>query len=209
MCPVSRALDVVGERWTLLIVRELLLGPKRFKELMARLPAMGTNRLSERLKTLAAQGVIERRTLPAPADVAVYALTPLGEELRGIVLGLATWGSQLPVDERVDVGTARAELIALSLAAQCQPRASAGLHETYEFNVGDEHFHIAVDDGETVARSGPSPREPAVVLDCDLSTFARLAWGKLSPSQALRSGDAHVAGKPSDLTRAFRVLAAS
>src|SRR5271166_6431137 len=84
MCPVARALDVVGERWTLLIVRELLLGPKRFKERMARLPAMGTNRLSERLKMLAAQGVLQRRTLPAPADVTVYELTALGEELRPI-----------------------------------------------------------------------------------------------------------------------------
>ena len=135
-------------------------------------------------------------------------LTPLGEGLRPIVLGLATWGSQLPLDERLDPETARAELMALGLAAQSSPRASAGLHETYEFHVGDEHFHIAVDDGETVARSGASPREPAVVVDCDIATFARLAWGKLSPSQALRRGDARVAGRPADLTRAFRVLAA-
>lgn len=209
MCPVARALDVVGERWTLLVVRELLLGPKRFKELRARLPAMGTNRLSQRLKLLATQGVVERRTLPAPADVVVYELTPLGQGLGPIVLGLAAWGSELALDERVDPGAARAELIALGLAAQSAPQASAGLHETYEFHVGDEHFHIAVDDGEVVARSGASPRQPAVIVECDLPAFAGLAWGKLGPSHALRSGDARIDGKPSALTRAFRVLAAA
>jgi len=207
MCPVARALDVVGERWTLLVVRELLLGPKRFKELMTRLPAMGTNRLSERLKTLTAQGVVERSTLPPPADVPVYELTALGEGLRPIVLGLASWGAQLPFDERVDPASARAELIALSLAAGSAREASSGLHETYEFRVGDEHFHIDVDDGEVVARSGAGPRQPAVVVTCDLSTFARLAWGRLNPSQALRSGQARIAGKPTDLTRALHVLA--
>ena len=208
MCPVARALDVIGERWTLLVVRELLLGPKRFKELMARLPAMGTNRLSERLKALVAQGVVERSTLPAPADVAVYELTALGEGLRPIVLGLGAWGAELPFDERVDPASARAELIALALAGGSRPEASAGLHETYEFHVGDEHFHIAVDDGEVVPRSGAAPREPVVVLSCDLPTFAQLAWGALSPSHALRSGDARIAGKSTALTRAFRVLAA-
>jgi DNA-binding HxlR family transcriptional regulator len=209
MCPVARALDVVGERWTLLVVRELMLGPKRFKELMARLPAMGTNRLSERLKTLVAQGVVERTTLAPPADVAVYELTALGEGLGPIVHGLASWGSQLPFDERVDPASARAELIALSLAAGSPREASSGLHETYEFRVGDEHFHVDVDDGQVVARSGAGAREPAVVLSCDLPTFARLAWGGLSSSEALRSGEARIAGRPADLSRAFRVLAAA
>ena len=209
MCPVARALDAVGERWTLLIVRELLLGPKRFKELMARLPAMGTNRLSARLKTLVAQGVVERSTLPAPADVAVYELTALGEGLRPIVLGLASWGARLPFDQRVDPKSARAELIALGLAAQSPREVSSGLHESYEFHVGDEHFHVSVDDGAVVARSGPSRREPAVEVSCELPTFARLAWGDLSPSRALRSGEASIAGRPTAFTRAFRVLAAA
>ncbi len=209
LCPVARALDVVGERWTLLVVRELLLGPKRFKELMARLPAMGTNRLSDRLKALTADGVVARRTLPSPADVAVYELTPLGEELRPLVLGLASWGSRLAPDERVDPASARAELIALSLAAQSPPEASVGLHESYEFQVGEERFHIAIDDGQASARSGASPRAPEVLASCDLPTFAELAWGNLSPSQALRTGRIHTDGAATTLTRAFRILAAA
>jgi DNA-binding HxlR family transcriptional regulator len=209
MCPVARALDVVGERWTLLVIRELLLGPKRFKELLARLPAMGTNRLSERLKTLVAQGIVERSTLPAPADVSVYELTAFGEGLRPIVLGLASWGSELPFDERVDPASARAELIALGLTSKGPREASSGLHETYEFRVGDEHFHVAVDDGEAVARSGAGAGEPAVFVSCELPVFARLAFGDLSPSHALRSGEVHITGKQAAFTRAFRVLAAA
>jgi len=207
MCPVARALDVVGERWTLLVIRELMLGPKRFKELLARLPAMGTNRLSERLKTLVAQGIVERSTLPPPADVPVYELTAFGEGLRPIVLGLGSWGSELPFDERVDPANARAELIALGLSAGSPREASSGLHETYEFRVGDEHFHLAVDDGEVVARSGAGPREPVLVVSCGLPTFARLAFGELTPSRALRSGEARITGRPAAFTRAFRVLA--
>ncbi len=208
VCPVARALDVLGERWTLLVVRELLLGPKRFKELNARLPAMGTNRLSDRLKALSAQGVVARRTLPSPTDVAVYELTPLGEGLRPIILELALWGNRLPSDERVDPETARAELIALAVAAQSSHAASAGLHESYEFQVHEEHFHIAVDDGDVRVCSGVSPREPAIRASCDVRTFAQLAMGKLSPSHALGSSRISIVGKPATLTRAFRVLTA-
>ena len=85
MCPIARSLDVIGERWSLLIVRELLLGPKRFKDLLGELPAMGTNRLSDRLKTLEADGVIAKATLPPPGEAHVYVLTELGERLREIV----------------------------------------------------------------------------------------------------------------------------
>src|SRR4051794_41377304 len=77
-CPLARSLDVLGERWTLLVIRELLLGPKRFKHLLAALPAIGSNRLSDRLKGLEEAGVIRQNTLPAPAAVPVYELTEAG-----------------------------------------------------------------------------------------------------------------------------------
>src|ERR1700742_256069 len=96
MCPISRSLDIVGERWSLLIVRELLLGPKRFKDLLTELPAMGTNRLSERLKSLEADGILTRAVLPPPGEAHVYVLTELGEGLRQPVVSLARWGAGLP-----------------------------------------------------------------------------------------------------------------
>ena len=83
LCPIARSLDVLGERWTLLVVRELLLGPKRFKDLLAVLPAMGTNRLSERLASLTADGIIRKSALPPPASISVHELTERGEQLRG------------------------------------------------------------------------------------------------------------------------------
>ena len=108
VCSVARALDVLGERWTLLVVRELLLGPKRFKDLLAVLPAMGSNRLGDRLKTLQAAGVVARRTLPPPAGVNVYELTESGQQLRPAIYCLGAWGSQLPVPDSIDPDTARA-----------------------------------------------------------------------------------------------------
>jgi DNA-binding HxlR family transcriptional regulator len=208
LCPVARALDIVGERWTLLIIRELLLGPKRYRDLLAQLSTMGTNRLSDRLKTLTAHGIISRRVLSAPADGAVYELTELGEELRPLILGLASWGSKLAPQESADPQSARAELIALSVAARTPPTATIGLRENYDFRVGDEHFHIAIDDGTAAARSGPSPTDPAITVDCDLPTFAQLTSGQMSPSRALRSSAVEIDRKPSELTRAIRVLTA-
>ena len=116
MCPLARSLDVLGERWTMLVIRELLLGPKRFKHLLAVLPAIGSNRLSERLRGLEEAGIIHKRTLPPPAGVAVYELTEEGERLRDPLIALGLWGLDLPVDERIDPETARAELVALCLA---------------------------------------------------------------------------------------------
>src|SRR5688572_21957817 len=92
MCPLARSMDLLGERWTMLIVRELCLGPKRFKDLLDVLPAIGPNRLTSRLRSLEAAGVVRRGTLPPPAGVAVYELTERGEGLRGPLVELGRWG---------------------------------------------------------------------------------------------------------------------
>src|SRR2546428_8658267 len=93
-CACARALDIVGERWTLLLVRDLLLGPKRYKDLLAGLPGIGTNLLAQRLRELEEQGVLERVVLPAPAGATVYRLTPRSAGLEPAVLALAGSGSQ-------------------------------------------------------------------------------------------------------------------
>jgi DNA-binding HxlR family transcriptional regulator len=206
MCPVARALDVLGERWTLLVVRELLLGPKRFKDLLELLPAMGTNRLSERLRTLQKSGAVVRRTLPPPAGVPVYELTESGERLAPVVHCLGAWGAGLPLDERADPASGRAELIALGLAGACDPAVTAGLDEAYEFLVGTEHFHVSARDGRAQARSGPASMEPVVRADCDLETFIGLAAGTLRPRAAVRSGRLRAQGEEEALTRAFAII---
>src|SRR5919106_3243857 len=99
LCGIARALDVVGERWALLVVRELLLGPKRFTDLRAGLPHVGPDVLTQRLKELEAAGVVRRATLPPPAASKVYELTRRGAELEPVVLALGRWGSAAPGPE--------------------------------------------------------------------------------------------------------------
>lgn len=206
LCPIARALDVLGDRWTLLLVREFLLGPKRFKELLATLPAMGTNRLSERLAMLVENGVIRQGTQPSSATPA-YELTELGEQLREPLVSLGLWGLSLPIDERIEPSTARAELIALCLSGANDAAASSELRECYEFHVATEVFHIEVNDGTLRARSGMSPEAVAIKVQCDVETFTDLVLGDISPSRALRERRvALLQGEKTGFTRAFRVL---
>jgi DNA-binding HxlR family transcriptional regulator len=206
MCSVARALDVLGERWTLLLVRELLLGPKRFKDLLAALPAMGTNRLGDRLKALQAAGVVAKRMLPPPAGVQVYELTESGERLRPAIYCLGAWGWQLPLEQDIDRDSARAELIALGLAGTSPPELSAELDETYEFEIGDECFHVNARRGVVTTLSGPAPVQADLFVDCDLHTFLALATGELTPSGATRRGHAVIRGEAVLFDRAFEVL---
>jgi DNA-binding HxlR family transcriptional regulator len=206
MCPVARSLDVIGERWTLLVVRELLLGPKRFKDLLAALSAMGTNRLASRLKGLEAAGVLAKRTLPPPAGVQVYELTEYGERLRPVIHCLGAWGSELPLQDDIDRGTARAELIAFGLSATSPPELSAELEETYELHVASECFHVSATRGTVTVRSGPAPVTADLVVECDFATFVELVTGAGTPSQAARQRRASFVGRQALFTRAFQVL---
>lgn len=205
LCPMARALDILGDRWTLLLIRELLLGPKRFKDLLAMLPAMGTNRLSERLAMLVDSGVTRPTTLPASASA--YELTEFGEQLRQPMIALGLWGLSLPVDERIDPSSARAELIALCLTGVSDPATSAGLHEVVEFQVGAETFHIQIDDGTVLARSGASAKPADLQAECDMDTFMALALRQITPSSALRRGQVRLLrGSQPAFTRVFKIL---
>ncbi len=207
LCPLARSLDVLGERWTLLVVRELLLGPKRFKDLLATLPAMGTNRLSERLASLTADGVVRKSLLPAPALVPVYELTEHGEQLRAPLIALSLWGLKLSVDERIDAASARAELVALSLAGAVSPLACAGVNAIYEFHVGNERLHFLVDGNRVLPRSGPSAVPPDISVACDLGTFMALALREITPEQAVSEHRAALLkGTSEAFINAFRIL---
>jgi DNA-binding HxlR family transcriptional regulator len=157
-CPVAHALELVGERWSLLVVRELMHGPKRYTDLAEHLPGIGTNILASRLRDLEASGVVAKRTLPPPAASRVYELTDYGRELRPVMRELAFWGAR-----SLGPPTADDELyegwLANALDTMFAPFAPPG---RFEFRVGDEVASLV--DGE--ARPGPV-EGPDVVVEAD------------------------------------------
>ena len=206
-CAVARALDVVGERWTLLLVRELLTGPKRFKDLLDGLPGIGTTLLTARLKDLKGHGIVRRATLPPPAGSKVYELTDLGRSLEEVVMALSRWGLKL-------LGTPRQEddlqptWAMVALQSSLQPEVASGLRETYEFRVDGELFHVRVEGGEAEARQGRAT-DPDLIVSGDTKTLLGVAAGRLVPAEAVETGAIQIEGSPEALARCLAMLGAS
>ncbi len=199
-CGLSYALDVVGERWSLLVIRELAAGPRRFKDLMDGLPGISTNLLSERLKSLEARGVLRRRVLPPPAGSTVYELTPLGQGLEPALLELGRWGSQFVPPMNEEDAVLHLGSYALTLKTFFRPERARGLHESFELCVGEEVLLVQVDDGELQVRQGAGGGAGAVI-HTDVPTFLALLQGQLEPEQAVARGLAQVEGDPAALGR--------
>jgi DNA-binding HxlR family transcriptional regulator len=178
-CPVATALDVVGERWTPLIVRELLLGPKRFTDLADGLPGIGTNILTNRLAGLQEHGIVERHTLRRPTPVAVYELTEAGRALAPVLRELRAWGARYGPSPRP--GDAVQPAWVVQGAASRNPRLGPG--RTCELRVGDDAFGLTgTDDGvDVTAGSVPSPE---AVLTVEPRLLLRLASGRIDPTHA-------------------------
>jgi DNA-binding HxlR family transcriptional regulator len=178
-CPAAIALDVIGERWTPLIVRELLLGPKRFTDLADGLPGIGTNILTNRLAGLQEHGVVEKHTLPRPTPVAVYELTEAGRALAPVLRELRAWGARFGPAPRPGDAVQPAWII--QSAVSRNPRL--GPRRTCELRVGDDSFGlIGTDDGVEV-RTGSVPT-PEAVITVEPRLFLRLASGKIDPADA-------------------------
>src|SRR5947209_20582039 len=129
-CAIARGLDVIGDRWTLLLVRDLLLGPKRYKDLLSGLPGIGTNLLADRLRELEGAGLIERTILPPHAGSTVYQLTEAGQALEPSAVALRRWGARfMGPPRKTDVLVPRAYFVAMR--GVFNPQAAAGLTETY------------------------------------------------------------------------------
>src|SRR5215204_4512149 len=188
-CTVARALDVVGERWTLLLVRELSTGPKRFKDLLEGLPGIGTNLLANRLKTLEGEGIVRRATLPPPAGSNVYELTELGGSLEPVVMALSRWGARL-LDAPREEEDLRAGWAVVAMRSALGRGATGGRTGTYELRIDGEAFHVRVRDGEegerVEASQGPAP-DPDLVVVGEAESFLAVASGRLSPEKAVQS----------------------
>lgn len=192
-CATARALDLLGERWTLLLVRELLTGPKRFGDLLASLPGMGTGLLAARLKHLQQEGLLRQVTLPAPARTPAYALTEAGADLEPVVMALARWGATWAMAGRGQGETFRPGWAVLGMQATFDAEAAAGVRAVYEFRVDDEVFHARVEGGAIQSAQGPAQR-PDVVVETTAEAFIELAEGRLSLAEAARAGVASVSG---------------
>jgi DNA-binding HxlR family transcriptional regulator len=213
-CSLAHALDLIGERWTLLIVRELLAGPRRYTDLRDGLVSVPTNVLAARLREMEGNRLVRRRQLDAPAaSVSVYELTDEGESLADAVTELARWGMRT-----LPAGTQgrpfRAHWLMLALRASFDPLAAAGVNEEYEFEIdGDAVVHFEVADGEGHAYMGPASN-PAVRIGGDADTLAALTAGDLSRLESVAPGarvsapraGARVEGEPVALERMRRVL---
>ena len=191
-CGIARALDVIGERWALLVVRELLLGPKRFTDLRAGLPHLGPDVLSQRLRELDQAGVVRRDQLPPPAGSRVYALTDWGRELETVVLGLGRWGSRAPFPSGHEgLGP---DALMLALKTLYDPTRTDGLIGTaYEIRLTGQPFEVRPAARQLdVSRGAPS--EPVATIAADPETLQGILWHGRKLGDALRAGELTIAG---------------
>ena len=197
-CAAAHALDLVGERWALLVVRELLLGPKRFTDLRAGLPHTSPNVLAQRLRELEGAGVVRRRKLPPPAASKVYELTEWGEELESVIISLGRWGARSPTRPRdAELGV---DSLILSFRTMFDPRAAEGFEAVYEMRLGEDRFGAEVSGGGFEISRGSAER-PDAVIETDPATLAGLVYEGRRLDEALRSGDVSIEGDEAEVER--------
>lgn len=186
-CALAFALDVVGERWTLLIIRELLNGPRRYTDLIEGLPGISTNLLSDRLKSLEQMGVIGRRVLPPPAGSTVYELTPVGMALEQSVVELGRWGAQFLPGSLEGLALPSVGSMALAMKAFFRPEAALAMDETLELRLGEEALQVQIRQGVIRTQQGAGWR-PNAVLAMEMGVFVALFAGQIRPEEALAGG---------------------
>ncbi len=200
-CRFAYALDLVGERWALLIVRELLLGPKRFTDLRRGLPHASPNILAGRLRELEQGGVVHRRKLPPPAAAQVYELTEWGEELEPVVTRLGAWGARSPVPpEHREIG---ADSIVLALRSLFDPDAAGGLEGSYELRIGEERFRVEIAGGELELGRGAAGSPLATIAVAEPGALAALLSGEMPLDEAVDSGAVSIEGTKKEARRFF------
>ncbi|MEU4835181.1 winged helix-turn-helix transcriptional regulator [Streptosporangium sp. NPDC023615] len=208
-CGLAAALDVIGERWTLLIVRELLVAPRRYNELLSNLPGIGTNLLAVRLRLLGEAGVVEQLTSDPDGRARRYRLTEIGQSLRPVVLGLARWGMPLlaepdPQDE------VRPEWSLVAVEAMMGTPSPDGPDECYQFQISgrdgrEEVFHLEVTGGAARITPGRAV-SPDLLAVTDAITFVEIGAGRLDPLEAVVLGRLRLDGDAGAVLRCCRLL---
>ncbi len=197
-CNVAGSLDLLGERWTLLIVRELLTGPRRYRDLLDALPGIGTNLLAARLKGLSEEGLVTQRRVPPPTPASVYELTEAGRALEPVLLELVRWGLRYrkPAGKRAFY---RPTWVVLAMRGLFRPERARGVTLSCEFRVGKDVFHANVRGGEFESAIGPAA-EPDVVVTTEPALFRRFESGA-SPAALEKTGRWKVKGSRAALKK--------
>lgn len=190
-CAAAHALDLIGERWALLVVRELLYGPRRFSDLRDTLPAISPNVLSQRLRDLEETGVIHRHQLPPPASSWVYELTEWGMELEGVLAQLRRWGMRSPSFPRRAPISPSTGLSALK--ARFSPQAAADLEATLALTLGRDPFTVRIAGGALWIERGRPP-QPQASLSGDTSDLRDVIFGGVPLAQMEQAGKITVQG---------------
>ncbi|MFJ2782613.1 MULTISPECIES: winged helix-turn-helix transcriptional regulator [unclassified Streptomyces] len=190
-CAAARALDLVGDRWTLLVVRELLAGPRRYTDLHADLPGVSTDMLAGRLKDMESAGLVTRRRLPPPASASVYELTARGRELLPVLRALAAWGAP-DLGEPRPTDAVRAHWYAIPLLGELAGLGAGVVQVTLD--EGEFHVRVGADGG--VAYGDGAAEAPDACLRTDTATCRALAAGELTLAEAVASGRAVLDGLP-------------
>ena len=193
ICGLAVGLDVIGERWTLLIIRDLLMGPKRYSDLLARLPGIGTNLLAARLKSLESHGVLHKRELPRPASGTVYELTGWGMALEPTIQALAQWGMKA-MDQCQPDDYRQISWPILGLRPRVDPERLDGVSGVLQLVVGDQRAWLSVEDGEFSSGDGVRDRVGATITT-DSATIRGLIFRgmDLQDAAATVDGDAELA----------------
>jgi DNA-binding HxlR family transcriptional regulator len=193
-CPVAHALDLIGDRWALLVVRELMLGQRRYTDLAEALPGIGSNILAARLRSLEAAGVVRRTKLPPPAAVSVYELTENGRELDDVLHALARWGAGT-------LGPPQPDDCWSMYAVHARFRPDAAVDGVYEIRfAGGDVISLTVNEGVLSAMRDAADGDPTLVVEVEPTALHELIDGTLGVRRALGEGRATIStGSPSHL----------
>lgn len=197
-CGFARALEAVGERWALLVVRDLLVGPKRFTDLHRGLAGIPTNILTARLKELEQAGIVRRRVLPRPAGSIVYELTEYGAELEDVVVSLGRWGAKALAEPRPGE-TITVDSLVTALRTTFQPAAARRLRASYELRFGEIVINARIANGKLKVAEGPLP-EADLIIEAGPAIKA-IMTGEMTPAQAIKNGSVRIKGNAALLSR--------
>lgn len=192
-CGTAHGLELLGERWALFVVRELMLGPRRFSDLRSDLPGLSANVLTQRLIELEQRGIVEKTVLPPPANVQVYGLTPWGYQAEIIVKELGRWAARSPAhDPNLPISPVS---IMLSMRTLLVPERTQGLDFIVGFRFGSLAFRGHVRDGE-IAITRENPKDAAAIFTGTAPGLGAYVHGKVPPAELEPAGLLSAQGDP-------------